>query len=293
MNGLTNGRDPGGEQVYNHLELTLTKRFSRGYAFQASYLWVSNIERVVRENEFDNDLKWRPTNNSAPHNLNANFIYELPFGKGKRFFTDAGSWLDRLVGGWQLTSIIRWDSGAPFSITDPRGTLNRAGRSGRQTAYSDLSKDQIRKLVGEFKTPCGVFFIDPQVINLDLNQCNNGVIAPRLAGTTAGVASLGFGQPTFPGQVFFNVAPGQTGNIERNFVSGPTYFNWDASIIKNIKITERVRFQMRAEAFNVLNKANLAITNQFTQADINSNTFGRLFANFQPRIIQFVGRLEF
>jgi hypothetical protein len=148
--------------------------------------------------------------------------------------------------------------------------------------------------------PCGVFFIDPQVINLDLAQCGNGVIAPRVAGTTAGVASLGFspitGAQTFPGQVFFNVAPGQTGNMERNFISGPTYFKWDASIIKNIRITETTRFQIRAEAFNVLNRANFALSGtnaQFVQANINSNTFGRLLATFDPRIIQFAGRFEF
>jgi hypothetical protein len=288
---------------YNALQTEVRRRFSGGMTFQANYTFQKTLTDApgtgqtrfepLISNTLGSDYEYGIADYDTTHVFNFNAIYELPFGKGKRWGSDAGAWMDRLIGGWQVTSIIRWDSGAPFSITDPRGTLNRTGRSGRQTASTSLSKDQIRSLVGQFKTPCGVFFIDPSVINLDLNQCNNGVIAPRLAGTTAGVAALGFGQPTFPGQVFFNVAPGQTGNIERNFVSGPTYFNWDASIIKNIKITERVRFQVRAEAFNVLNRANLAITNQFTQANINSTNFGRLFANFQPRIIQFVGRLEF
>ena len=81
--------------------------------------------------------------------------------------------------------------------------------------------------------------------------------------------------------------------MERNFISGPTYLNWDASIIKNIPITERVRFQIRGEAFNVLNRSNFAYTGQFTQMNINSSTFGRLLTTFQPRIVQFVGRIEF
>lgn len=148
-----------------------------------------------------------------------------------------------------------------------------------------------------FRTPCGIFFINPQVINLDLDQCNNGLIRPRVAGTTAGVASLGYdpltGPKTFPGQVFFNVAPGQTGNMERNFLSGPLFFNWDASIIKNIPITERVRIQIRGEAFNVLNRSHFGITGQFTQANINSNTFGRIFSAPGSRVVQFVGRIEF
>jgi len=205
-----------------------------------------------------------------------------------------------------VTSIMRLSSGAPFSITDPRGTLNRDARSGRMTAMTSLTKSEARKLLGTFRTPCGVFFINPAVINIDLAACNNGQILARAPGTTAGVGSLGFnpisptgtgpGTPlpqTFPGQVFFNVAPGQVGNMEENFLSGPVFFNWDASIIKNIRITERLRFQLRGEAFNVLNRPEFGVTGQFTQANINSSTFGRLASAPNSRTIQFVGRIEF
>jgi hypothetical protein len=88
--------------------------------------------------------------------------------------------------------------------------------------------------------------------------------------------------------------------MEPNFLHLPWKFNWDASIIKNIPITEKVRFQMRAEFFNVLNRANFAFTAanaQFTQANINATTFGRLLgtspAGSPARVIQFAGRLEF
>jgi hypothetical protein len=291
---------------YNSLQTEIRRRFSGGLSFQANYTFQKSLtdspgtgqtrfEPLIDNNQ--PNLEYAIADTDTTHVFNLNMIYELPIGKGKRFGGGANGVVDRIIGGWQLTSIVRWDSGAPFSVTDPRGTLNRAGRSGRQTAFTNLSKADVKKLVGTFRTACGIFFIDPAVINLDLAQCGNGVIAPRVAGTTAGVASLGFdpisGPKTFPGQVFFNVAPGQTGNMERNFVSGPTYFKWDASIIKNIKITETTRFQIRAEAFNVLNRSNFAITNQFTQANINSNTFGRLLASFDPRIIQFAGRFEF
>jgi hypothetical protein len=294
---------------YNALQTEIRRRFSSGLSLQANY----TFQKTLTDAPGTGQTRFEPLiDNANPkaeyaiadfdttHVFNLNTIYELPFGKGKQFGTDAGPWLDRLIGGWQATSIIRIDSEAPFSITDPRGTLNRAGRSARQTANTNLSKDEVRKLVGTFRTPCGVFFINPQVINLDLAQCQQGLIRPRLAGTTAGVASLGFDQPTFPGQVFFNVAPGQRGNMETNFLHLPTRFNWDASIIKNIRITETVRFQIRAEAFNLLNRANFAFTAgnpQFAQANINGNTFGRLLgtspAGSPARVIQFAGRLEF
>jgi hypothetical protein len=74
--------------------------------------------------------------------------------------------------------------------------------------------------------------------------------------------------------------------------------NWDAGLIKNFRLTESVRFQLRAEAFNVLNRANFFIGNvsfipDGTSFDINSPNFGRVNSTFDPRIIQFVGRFEF
>jgi len=299
---------------YNALQAEIRRRFSDGLTFQANY----TFQKTLTDAPGTGQTRFEPLiNNATPgleyaiadsdttHVINFNAIYELPFGKGKTFFSDSNGLVDRLIGGWQLTGIVRSSSGSPFSITDPRGTLNRGGRSTRQTAFTTLTKDQLRALVGTFRTPCGIFFIDPQVINLDLDQCNNGLIRPRVAGTTAGVASLGFnpingavgggGLPqTFPGQVFFNVAPGQTGNVERNFLSAPWYTNVDASIIKNIPITESTRIQLRAEAFNVFNSVNFAVTGQFTQANINSGTFGRLLTSGSgPRIVQFVARFEF
>jgi hypothetical protein len=300
----------GAKFRYNALQTEVRRRFTSGLTFQANYTFQKTLTDAPGTGQtrfeplIDNalpDLEYAIADFDTTHILNLNTIYELPFGRGKKFFSGAGGFLEHLVGGWQATSIIRLDSGAPFSFTDPRGTLNRAARSGRQTVDTNLTKDEVKALVGVFRTPCGIFFVNPQVINLDLAACNDrGVIAPRATVSSTGVAiasggqaALGFGQGTFPGQVFFNVAPGQTGNLERNFVSSPTFLNWDASLIKNIRISENVRFQIRAEAFNVLNRSNFTVINQFTQANINSTTFGRLLNTGQPRIVQFAGRLEF
>lgn len=293
---------------YNGLQAEVRRRFADGFAFQTNYTFQKALTDApgTSQSRFEPlivsgrpDLEYSIADSDTTHVFNVNAIYELPFGKGKRFASGARGVADHLVGGWQVTSIIRWDSGAPFSITDQRGTLNRLGRSGQQTANTNLTKDEVKKLVGIYRTGCGVFYIDPAVINIDLAQCQQGVIAARVAGTTAGVGALGFdpvtGPKTFPGQVFFNVPPGQTGTMERNFINGPRYFNWDASIIKNIRLSERVRFQIRGEVFNVTNGAHFAITNQFSQSNVNSTTFGRVVgtSTFSPRIVQFAGRLEF
>ena len=98
------------------------------------------------------------------------------------------------------------------------------------------------------------------------------------------------------GQSFFNNGPGQTSGLERAFINGPLFFNWDASVIKNVRITESTRVQLRAEAFNVLNRANF-FASQFGNLNINSSNFGRVSSTFTSsgaqRVLQFAARFEF
>ena len=274
---------------YHALQAEVRRRFSQGLQLQANYTFQKTLTNTggVGQTNFDPlldiahpELEYQRADYDATHVFNFNGILELPFGKGKRFLNSGGLG-GAILGGWELTSIVQVASGAPFSILDTRGTLNRTGRSARQTALSSLSKDQIRNLTGIFRTPQGVFFIDPSVIN-----------------PATGRASEGIGSTPFSGQVFFNNPPGTTGTLERNFINGPWYVNWDAGLIRNFRLSENVRFQVRAEAFNVLNRANFFIGNVSgtpagTSFDINSVNFGKVNTTFDPRIIQFVGRFEF
>src|SRR5207253_11045076 len=124
---------------YNSLQAEVRRRFSGGLTFQANYTFQKTLTDApgtgqtrfepLISNQLGSDYEYGIADYDTTHVFNFNAIYELPFGKGKRFFAAAGSWLDRLVGGWQVTSIIRWSSGNPLSIIDPRVTLNRTGRS--------------------------------------------------------------------------------------------------------------------------------------------------------------------
>src|SRR5687768_4508521 len=239
------------------------------------------------------------------YTLNFNTIYELPFGNGKRWLNNGG-FVERVFGGFQFSSIVNISSGPPVGIIDARGTFNRAGRSGRQTARSSLTPDAIRDLIGIHKTPNGVFLIDPSVLfatavrrnaagqivetrtGIDLNQ-------PLPAGFTLsevrGAAAIN--QPAFAGQVFFRNAPGETGNLPRSFLNGPLYVNWDAGFMKRIRFGETMRLEIRAEAFNVLNRANFFIADNSGIFNVNSTNFGRLTTTFSPRIMQLAARFEF
>lgn len=274
-----------GKYSYNGLQVELRRRFTHGLYFQANYTFQKTLTNSPgtdqRRQEFELDatrpeIEFGRAQYDQTHVFNMNGIYELPFGKGRKFFSNVNGIVDRILGGWQVNGIVRIASGAPFGIFDPRGTLNYNTQSTRNTASTNLSKAEIKKLIGIFKTPTGVYFINPSVID-----------------PVTGRAANGYGQPRFAGQVFFNVEPGQLGNMERFFLNGPTYINVDASLFKNIRITETTRVQIRAEAFNLFNRANFGISAAQQLQNVNSATFGRLSTTFDPRILQFAARFEF
>jgi hypothetical protein len=281
---------------YNSLQVELRRRFSQGLYLQANYTFSKNLTNAVGTSQalFEPYL----TNNNPgleksradfdlTHVFNFNGIYQLPFGKGKMFL-DRGGIADKVFGGWELSGIVQWTSGVPITFVDTRGTLNRTGRSARQTPFSNLTNDQIRDLAGVFEANGNIYFVNPAVIN-----------------SATGRASEGFGTTPFSGQVFFNVNPGQTGNVTRALLDGPGYFNVNAAILKNIKFGETTRLQIRAEAFNLLNNVNFGFitgqgyngtgTGTEQRQSITSSTFGQVSASAGngPRQIQFALRFEF
>jgi hypothetical protein len=282
--------------TYNSFQTELRHRFSNGLVLQANYTFqktltdAGGVSQTRTDVLLDNNqpgLEYSRALFDQTHVFNVNLLYDLPFGSGKRFLSQSGL-LDRLVGGFTVTSIMRVSSGAPLEISDPSGTLNRTARSTEQTALTSLSTSQIKNLIGIFNTPCGIYYINPAVIDINMQTCQG-----------SGRASKGFGTTPFPGQVFFNNGPGQTSPLDRFFINGPRYFDWDASIIKNIRIKENKQLQLRIEAFNLLNHTNFCVncqTGATTQTgifNINSATFGKIAETFQPRIIQLVGRFNF
>lgn len=292
--GVVNLTTNAGRMRYNALQAELRRRFAQGLYFQANYTFQKILTDVADDGinqtrvspYLDNQnrrLDYARASYDTTHILNFNALYELPFGKGRFFFNNAGGVVDRIIGGWQLTSIIQFASGPPLSVLDPRGTLNRGGRSGNQTANSSLTKEQIKDLIGTYYVPAG----NPQGIPAGVYLIDPSVIA------TSGRASNGFGSTPFAGQVFFNAQPGQTGSLERFFINGPNYWNWDASLIKNIRIKEDARLQLRVEAFNLTNSTRFFVGPASTIFNINSTAFGRLTSAYSPRIVQLVGRFEF
>ena len=196
-----------------------------------------------------------------------------------------GGVADKILGGWELSGLAQWATGAPITFVDTRGTLNAGGglavapRSGRQTANSSLTNNQIRALAGVFEANGRIYFINPSVINPTNGQGANGYINP----SNSNIA--------FSGQAFYNVEAGTTGNVARTLINGPRSFNVNAALLKNVRFTESMRVQLRLETFNLLNTVNFFNNTQF--ANINSASFGQITSAAAARQVQFAARFEF
>jgi hypothetical protein len=290
-----------GKSNYNSLQVEIRRRFSHGLFLQANYTFQKTLTDISPGNPgLNNDNQTRIAaflDNQNPHLdygradydqthiFNVDGVYELPFGKGKRFLNSKSGALDRVIGGWQLGGILRVNTGTPLTIVDPRGTLNRAGRAANQTAVTNLSNAQISNLIGIFQQNGNIYYINPSVIGAN------------------GRGASAVGTPAFSGEVFFDNGPGQFGNLARSTINGPLFTELDMSLIKNIRLTERLRFQIRADAFNVLNHTNF-LTGTLSSAgvgnsilNVNSATFGQITdsSNFSGlnRVFQLAGRFEF
>ena len=277
----------GGSTDYHALQLESRRRFKNGLFWQANYTFSKSLSNSAGtaqarfEPFLDNarpGLERTRSEFHVTHVLNANVIYGLPFGEGRRWL-DRGGILDALAGGWQLSSIVHWQSGAPFSILAARGTFNRGGRSAGNMAVTDLSRDELQALIGIFKQPDGkVYFIDPKVIDPNTGR---GVGTDTLSN-----------QATYPGQVFFNPAAGELGTLQRLSLDSPSLLTVDVSLSKKQRIGSRYSAEFKIEAFNLTNTPIF----DFADTDINSTTFGRvtaLEANANPRIVQLAVKFNF
>lgn len=278
-----------GSYNYNSVQLELRRRFSQGLYLQANYTFSKNLTNAVGTSQalfepfLDNnnrDVEKQRADFDQTHTFNVNGIYQLPLGKGKKFLNQGGI-VDKVFGGFEFSGIVQWSSGAPITFVDPRGTLNRAGRSARQTPYTNLTNEEVRALAGVYEANGNIYFINPSVL-LQTQNAN---------GTFNSVGSQGFGNTPFSGQAFFSVNPGQTGNLQRAIIDGPKFFNANVALLKNIRFGESIRVQLRAEAFNLLNNVNFFNNAQFPT--ITSTTFGQITSTSDPRIFQFAARFEF
>lgn len=130
--GVIQGQFSEGSGNYHSLQVKADKRFTRGTSFFAAYTFAKCIDNgpapfnLGRNNQqpqdpFNLGAERAVCGNDIRHNLVSTLIYELPFGKGKRFLTDLNPALETILGGWQINSIVNVRSGLPVNVIRSSG----------------------------------------------------------------------------------------------------------------------------------------------------------------------------
>jgi hypothetical protein len=267
---------------YNSAQFELRRRMSHGLYLQAGYTFSKTISdsegsqstlesyRTLR----DIDIDRHRAGFDQTHRFIANFIYELPFGTGRRWMSSSIAPLRKIVEGWQIGSIINWQSGQPISIYSNRSTLNQSNAGLNPANLVGISFSQLRDNMGVYKTPYGVFFINPSLLNVSLNP--NGTLKS---------ATLKDGLLGAPD-------PGTYGNMPRNNINGPGFTQVDMNLVKRIYFQERRFFELKVNFLNAFNHPNFA----FTSANFDDANFARISSlrgNNTYRNINFILTVSF
>ncbi|MCI0661971.1 MAG: TonB-dependent receptor [Acidobacteria bacterium] len=242
---------------YHGLQLKADKRFSRGFSLLSHYTWSRSFNYIGTYYNIDATQAYGPNDNTRSHVFLFSGIYELPFGKGKKYLGGTNKAFDFIVGGWQMNTIFQWQSGLPFT-----------------PSYRDCNADRDTgwcrpDLVGDWK--------------LD-NPTRTGWFRTTSVPLTAnGQVDGPWGRP----------ARATFGSVGRNRLLGPSYSQWDMSFFKSFAITERFKAQFRAESFNFANRMSLANPNTCVDCPGSAGTITNLFRLSTPRQWQFGLRVEF
>jgi hypothetical protein len=165
-------------------------------------------------------------------------------------FRSANGFINRVIGNWTLSGIYQAQTGYPFSIFMNGVDRQGTGLSARAT-FADGNNNYVSN-----RTP------ENERVYTGPDRSLFASIVPR---------------------------DGRQGDVRRGTFRGPAYSNFDFSLIKRIPITERVRFTVRADFFNLFNNVNLGIP----VSDVTAGNFGLSTSAAPARIIQFAGRLDF
>ncbi|MFN3322531.1 MAG: carboxypeptidase regulatory-like domain-containing protein [Bryobacteraceae bacterium] len=266
---------------YNSLQINYNMRAGRDLTLLANY----TLSKMVEEWGYQDPFRSIPQRglyfSDRPHFLKFSTVYELPIGRGKSIGGNMGRFADKLIGGWQISTFSQFASGEPnnlpgnvFMLKDPRTV------GGDWNGTVDWKQHRV---VGF--NPCV------------LRQFNDGSVRPTQFSIDRGcgndpsayawlrVADFTMGQG-IPGGNQSRLTPSRSGQIRKQ-----PFFNVDASLSKMTNITEKLRAQIRIEAFNATNYYFFGRDSHFNTGPDDPN-FGTIFphlawiGNGYPRQVQ-------
>jgi hypothetical protein len=278
----------GPKTSYNGIQLSLNRRYARGLMFELNYTygrgWTNQFYSfhkpyVTTEMNYTNIYSNQGGNatGNVRHTLVGNWVYDLPFGRGRRLFSGANGLIDRIVGGWAFQGIVRIQSGRMLDF----GNVRIFG----MTADELRDSFQIRKVTDPANKYRTLVYILPQDI------IDNTIKAYSFSATGySGAAPTGryFAPANSPSCIESTPGFGDCG-VRSLIVTGPKVFRTDVNLIKQIRITERWVLEGQLQVFNLFKNVNFNPVNYVGSV---SDSFQVTGAVDQSRTMQMAFRIS-
>ncbi len=259
--------DPAGDNDYNGFSARLEHRFGGGLYFLNSFTWSKALGDSEQALEyFAGYYQANPQNirdlhdERGPSSFDIEFVnvtsvvYQLPFGKGRKFGSSMNPVFDAALGGWEVNTVNTLNSGPPIDVS-----------------YSPSSFNDVTGLTNDYR---GEAILRPNVTG----QAATGLTKGQMVNNY--FAGYSFSTPPV-------YAP--FGAEGRNSFRAPGLWQWDLAADKNFHIFERTQLQFRSEFFNVLNHTNFGLPTAIS----TSAAFGQIRTTYPARQIQFALKLLF
>ena len=272
---------------YDGLQAVLEKRMSHGVELHANYEWSHSLDQrstwhsgsttsngAAEGFSLDQALPQLDYGNSIfdhTQSLSLSFVWQLPWLQSQQGFKG------HLLGGWQVNGIVAFHTGFPWT---PYGSNSSSASKAFDFNRDGIANDRPNQPSFGSKNPYGngnaVFEADHPDVNFNAASF---YCADAPSGSTPPAGCTAYNGTPFDG------------SLGRNTFRGPDFTNFDLSFFKNLKVSERIRFQFRAEGFNLFNHPNL----QMPSATFGASTslFGLSTAAYAARQIQFALKMSF
>ena len=243
---------------YNALQLEINRRFTGGLSYGFSYTYSKSLDNASGRrdriwNPFDDRIFWGPSSFDTRHVAVANFIYQLPLLRGRNDL------VGRLLGGWQITGIAQFQTGAPFTV-GTNDDFAGIGAVGESQPWNMLGSPKLARSERRFSEGAA-----------DRNFWFRTTLAD--------------GSPLFTPPAAGTFTTSQT----RNLLYNTGFQNWNGALFKDFGVREGHTLQFRAEFFNLPNHPNWGVVN----SDPRSAVFGKVTSKTSERNVQLVLRYMF
>ena len=256
--GQISGTESNGNQRYDALQASLTKRMTHGLQVQLSYTYSKTMTDAIGyygqgggqaasnsayfQNLYNKASEWGPSYFDNTHSFVASYTYQLPIGSGKTYGNNWSPVTNTLLGGWELSGIVTAHTGYPITVQGPdnSGTKSRGAKA----------------------------------------NCTAPVSYPY---------GVGPGTTWFSTGSFAQAPVGTFGTCANGTVRGPGLTGWDLGVMKNFHFTESKYLQFRSEFLNFTNSPVFLAPNR----SVTSTQFGQVLSSQGERNIQFALKFYF